>query len=191
MKTSKLFLFLVLVLVATQAHARSSKNKTIGVMAMGNIQLVNSTPQLDPGPGGGVFFDYRFNQRFSVTVDAWATTQEGTGASSGEGSIELLGLPTFTIKLYFLDDESSKWDPYAGIGVGAYATTEGNIPNGTNGVGLGSQLEVGTDYHISDIFSLGFAGVFRSAALITSLGQNNRAIAVIPYTLEGKVGFHF
>lgn len=160
-------------------------------MGIGNIQLLNSIPQFDPGPGGGAYFDYRFNQRFSVTLDAWATTHKGDGPSAGD-DFEILGIPTFTIKLYLIDDEASRWDPYAGIGIGAYATTEGDIPNGTNGVGLGAQIDVGVDYHVSDVFSVGFSGIFRSAAIITSLAASgNNALALIPYSLVGRIGFHF
>ena len=56
--------------LAHPAFARSSKNMTIGIMAMGNIQLIDTLPDIDPGPGGGVYFDYRFNQRFTGTDPA-------------------------------------------------------------------------------------------------------------------------
>lgn len=175
-----------------QAIARSSKNLTIGLMGMGNIQLLDTIPEFDPGPGGGIYFDYRFNQRFSITIDAWCTTHSGSGPSAGDNGIEFLGIPTFTIKLYFMDDETSRWDPYAGLGIGVFATSEGSVENGTNGVGLGGQIEVGFDYYFSDLISAGFGGVFRSAGIITSLSNdNNNAIAIIPFTLMARLGFHF
>jgi outer membrane protein W len=159
-------------------------------MAMGNIQLVETQTDLDPGPGGGVFFDYRFNQRFSLTVDMWATTHDGTGGSDGDDSIQILGIPNATIKMYFMDDETSKWDPYAGFGVGAYATTEGSRANGTNGVGLGARIDVGFDYHLTEVISIGFAGVFHSAGIINSLdGGTGSSEAIIPFSLIGKLGF--
>ncbi|MBI4412297.1 MAG: outer membrane beta-barrel protein [Deltaproteobacteria bacterium] len=175
------------------AFARSSKNMTIGIMAMGNIQLIDTIPDIDPGPGGGVYFDYRFNQRFSITIDAWATTHGGNGPSNGDEGIEFLGIPTFTIKLYFMDDEGNKWDPFAGLGLGVFALSEGSVENSTNGIGLGGQLEVGFDYHFTNVISAGFSGVFRSAAIITSLentGGNNSS-GMIPFSLVGRVGFHF
>lgn len=173
-------------------EARPAKNRTIGLLGIGNIQLLNSIPQLDPGPGGGAYFDYRFNQRFSITLDAWATTQNGNGPSSGEGDIELLGIPTFTIKLYLSNDESSRFDPFAGIGIGAYALTEGSISNGTSGVGLGAHIDVGFDYHFNDLITAGFSGIFRSTALITNLNSSgNNALAMIPFSLVTRVGFHF
>lgn len=178
-----------LLFLSHSAEARSSKNMTIGLLAMGNIQLIDTQPEFDPGPGGGVYFDYRFNQRFSIQIDVWATNHSGNNTFEGD-SFELLGIPTFTIKLYFMDDEASRWDPYAGLGVGAFATTEGSVANGTQGVGLGAQIEVGVDYYLTDIFSVGFAGAFRSAGIINSLDQN-RATALIPFTVMGRAGFHF
>lgn len=190
-KTTLILAFLFLTLFTLPSFARSTKQRTIGLMGMGNIQLLDTLPEIDPGPGGGVYFDYRFNQRFSIQVDAWATTHTATGRSSGDGSIEFLGIPTFTIKLYFMDDENSRWDPFAGIGIGVYALSEGFIEDGTNGVGLGAHIDVGFDYYLSDIFSVGFSGVFRSTAIITSIGNNSNATAVLPYSLIGRAGFHF
>lgn len=193
-KTISLFFASALLALAIQSptQARSSKNRTIGIMGMGNIQLLNTIPQFDPGPGGGAYFDYRFNQRFSITVDAWATTHQGSGPSAAENGIEFLGIPTFTIKLYFMDNESSRWDPYAGLGIGAYAISEGSVENGTNGVGLGAQIDVGLDYYFSDIFSAGFSGVYRSAGIVSNLNSSgNNAVAIIPFTVAARLGFHF
>ena len=191
MKKSFSFLLLFICFLATSpsVEARSSKNMTIGILAMGNFQLIDTQPEFDPGPGGGIYFDYRFNQRFSIQIDAWATNHSGNNNFDGD-SFEILGIPTFTIKLYFMDDEASRWDPYAGLGVGAFATTEGSVANGTQGVGLGAQIEVGFDYYLTDIFSIGFAGAFRSGGIINSLGQN-RATALIPFSVMGRAGFHF
>lgn len=176
----------------SSVEARSTHNMTIGIMAMGNLQLLTTTPEFDIGPGGGVYFDYRFNQRFSVTVDAWASTHDGLGRSDGDNGIEFLGLPTCTIKMYLLNNEEGRWDPYIGMGLGVYATSEGSIENGTNGVGLGAQIDVGFDYYLSDLFSVGMAGIFRSAGIITSLNNNgNNATAIIPYSLIARAGFHF
>jgi len=187
---SVLFLFLSLFLCNT-VYARPEKKMTVGFIGLGNIQLVDTRTNLDPGPGGGAFFDYRFNQRFSLTVDAWASTHDGTGGSDGDDNLVLMGIPNFTIKMYFMDDESSKWDPYAGIGIGVYALTEGSVPNGSNGVGLGGRVDVGCDYHFTQLISAGFAGSFHSAGIISNLdGGNNSSQAIIPFTLAGRLGFH-
>lgn len=186
-------LFIFVLALPFKTEARSTKKLTIGLLAMGNVQLLDTIPEFQVGPGGGVYFDYRFNQRFSIQIDAWATTHDGKGPSQGDNGIEFLGIPTFTIKLYFMDDESSRWDPYAGIGIGVFALSEGSVENGTNGVGLGGQIEVGFDYYFTDIISAGFSGVFRSAGIISSLSNSsgNNATAIIPFSLVGRLGFHF
>src|SRR3990167_5412501 len=104
MKKSFSFLLLFICFLATSpsVEARSSKNMTIGILAMGNFQLIDTQPEFDPGPGGGIYFDYRFNQRFSIQIDAWATNHSGNNNFDGD-SFEILGIPTFTIKLYFMD----------------------------------------------------------------------------------------
>ena len=99
----KIFLVILFLLASSTSFARPAKDITLGLMGMGNIQLVETKTNLDPGPGGGVYFDYRFNQRFSMTVDMWATTHDGTGRSDDDNSIQILGIPTATIKLYLLD----------------------------------------------------------------------------------------
>lgn len=184
-------LFALGLTASSLAEARPDKKITVGVMGLGNIQLVETHTNLDPGPGGGAFFDYRFNQRFSLTVDAWASTHDGTGGSEGDNNIVIMGIPTLTIKMYFLDDEASKWDPYAGLGIGAYAVTEGSVPNGSNGVGLGGRIDLGFDYHINQLLSAGFAGTFHSAGIISNLdGGSGSSQAIIPFTLAAKLGFH-
>lgn len=175
-------------------RAAQAENMTVSLIGMGNIFLVDTSPQLDPGPGGGVSFDYRLNSRFSIETTVLVTTHSGIGTSSGDGSIEFLGIPTVDLKYYFLNQEG-KFEPYVAAGVGAYAISEGSREDGTNGVGMGSQLSVGVDYYVSESFSLGFEGTFRSIAIISSLsapgtGESN-ATALLPYTLAAKVGFHF
>jgi len=168
-------------------------DKTISLIGMGNIMLIQTSPQLDPGPGGGVSFDYRFNNQFSLETTVLVTTHDGKGTSNDEGGIEFLGIPTLDLKYYVIG--GGTFDPYIGLGIGAYAISEGSKENGTNGVGMGAQISVGFDYYLSQSFSLGFAGTFRSIAIITSLdapgsGTSN-ATALLPYTLAGKIGFHF
>ncbi|HBF12411.1 MAG TPA: hypothetical protein DDW49_03320 [Deltaproteobacteria bacterium] len=184
--------FIISLLLSSSSYARSDKNKTFGLMVMGNFQLIDTTPNLDPGYGGGLYFDYRFNQRFSITADAWLATHDGEGSSDGDNSIELLGIPTVTLKYYFMKDEASNWDPYAGIGVGLYALTEGSVENGTNGFGLGAQIDVGFDYYFNNSISAGFAGIFHSVGIVHSLGDGGSdSSAILPFSVVGKVGYHF
>lgn len=195
MKKQRLIFLLALLfssLLSSQvlAYNSSSYNKTIGGMILGNIQLIDSAPNLDLGIGGGMYFDYRFNEKFSITLDAFFTTQDGDGANAAEGSIEFLGIPTSTFKLYLLGSEA-RWDPYFGIGVGFYALTEGDVNNATDGYGMGAQVEVGFDYYLTDNLALGTGGTFRTAGLINSLSGNGNATAYIPYTLFGRIGYRF
>lgn len=192
MQNKFLAFFLLGLLAAIPAQARSSKNMSAGIMAMGNIQLVETVTDFAPGPGGGLYFDYRFNQRFSLTVDTWATTHDGTGRSRGDNGIILFGLPSTTLKFYVLDDENSRWDPYFGIGISVLALTEGSVGNGTSGLGLGGQIDVGFDYYLSDSFSVGFDGIFRSVGVINSLTSSaTNTSAIIPFSLVAKGGYHF
>lgn len=186
------FLTLLVPLCAAPAvsFASSSYNKTIGANVFGSISLVDTLPEVDLGIGGGAYFDYRLNQRYSLTLEAFAITQDGEGRSAGEGSIEFLGIPTVTFKIYLLAGDS-KFDPYAGIGVGFYFITEGTASNNTGGGGLGAQVEVGFDYYLSDRFSIGVGGTFRSIGIINSLGGTANATTYMPYTLLGKLGYHF
>lgn len=185
---------LVLILVSVYSeisHARSTKNNTFGIMGMGNIQLFDTNPEFKTGGGGGIYYDYRFNQRFSVSADIWVTTHDGEGNSRNDNGIEILGIPTTTLKLYLFDSES-KWDPYVGMGIGVYYMSEGGIENGTNGIGIGAHIDLGFDYYINDTFSVGFSGVFRSAGIIRNLdGNNNSATALVPFNLIARGGYHF
>lgn len=167
-----------------------SNPRTVGGTIFGSIQLVDTTPVLDPGIGGGFFFDYRFNERFSVALEAFAVTQDGDGRSRGEGDIEFLGIPTATLKLYFLNG-TGKFDPYAGIGVGFYALTEGGISDQSFGVGLGAQVETGLDYLLTDTLLLSVGGTYRSVGLINSLSGAANATTYMPYTLFGRIGYKF
>lgn len=165
-------------------------SRTLGGTIYGSVQLVDTLPTLDPGIGGGVFFDNRFNDRFSIAIEAFAITQDGDGASGAENSIEFLGIPTATIKLYLLG-ATSKFDPYIGIGIGVYALTEGSIDNSSFGLGIGAQIETGLDYVLTDTLALSVGGVYRSVGLLNSLSGTANATTYMPYTLFGRIGYKF
>lgn len=167
---------------------------TVSLIGMGNIFLIQTDPELQIGPGGGVSFDYRFNSNFSLETMIFVTTHSGKGDNADDDSLEFLGIPTIGFKYYFLGIEDAAFDPYIGLGVGAYAISEGTQKNGTNGVGMGSNLSIGVDYYVTERFSVGFAGIFHSVAIITGLESSNgrdNATALLPYSLAAKVGFHF
>lgn len=173
------------------AYASSSAgNFTVGLGPVGNVYVVDSDPQLDPGIGGYVYFDYRWSPQFSTQFGVLVTTQDGTGISDGDNGIEFLGIPTFDLKFYILSTPS-RWDPYGLIGMGVYAITQGSAKNGTPAVGIGANLGLGTDFYITERFSVGLAAVFRSIGLITSTSGNNNGTALFPFSMMGNVAYHF
>ena len=196
MKTKiQLIIFVLLIAVTGVAHANDGSsvaayNRTFGGTIFGSVQLADTFPLVDPGIGGGVFFDYRFNNRFSVALEAFGITQDGDRASQAEGSIEFLGIPTATVKLYFLGAQS-KFDPYIGVGLGFYLLTEGDVENNSFGVGLGAQIETGIDYLVTDTLVFSVGGTYRSVGLLNSLSAPANASTYMPYTLFGRIGYKF
>lgn len=165
-------------------------NFTIGLGPVGNIYVVDSRPELDPGVGGYIYFDYRWSPQFSTQFGVVVTTQDGTGISNGDNGIEFLGIPTFDLKFYLMS-EPSRWDPYGLIGMGVYAITEGSASNGTVAVGIGANLGLGTDYYLTERFSVGLAAVFRSIGLIDSVSGSNNGTALFPFSMMGNIAYHF
>lgn len=183
----------ILALTAYGSKAKASSaagNYSIGLGPVGNIYVVDSRPELDPGVGGYVYFDYRWSPQFSTQFGVIVTTQDGTGISSGDNGIEFLGIPTFDLKFYLMS-EPSRWDPYGLIGMGVYAITEGSASNGTVAVGIGANLGLGTDYYVTERFSIGLAAVFRSIGLIDSVSGSNNGTALFPFSMMGNVAYHF
>lgn len=165
-------------------------NFTVGIGPVGNIFVVDTNPELSPGVGGYVFFDYRWSPQFSTQFSVIVTTEDGTGISNGDDGIEWLGIPTFDLKFYILTNPS-RWDPYGLIGMGFYAITEGSINNGTKAFGIGADIGIGTDFYISERFSVGLQTVFRSIALIDSIHGSNVGRALFPVSLMGNFAYHF
>lgn len=171
------------------SYSSGRRGFTVGFGPIGNIFIIDTTPVLDAGAGGWLFFDYRFHQNVSFQSSFFISSQDADGISSADGNTLLLGMPCFDVKYYFLNDPH--WDPFFSTGVGMYFLTEGNVENDTGGVGMGSQLGVGFDYHLTELLSLGFQGVFRTAGIITSLSGSNQSAAIYPYSLQANIGFHF
>ncbi len=189
-----LLILCAVISIATFSHTAMAEsaagNFTVGLGPVGNIYVVDSRPQLDPGVGGYVFFDYRWSPQFSTQFSVIVTTQDGTGISNGDNGIEFLGIPTFDLKFYLLSTPS-RWDPYGLIGMGVYAVTEGTAKNGTTAVGIGANLGLGTDFYITERFSVGLSAIFRSIGLIDSVSGNNNGTALFPFSLMGNVAYHF
>jgi outer membrane protein W len=186
-----LIAFILVLSIASTAHAGTAAgNYTVGIGAAGNIFAVDSSPELDPGVGGYVYFDYRWSPQFSTQFSIIVTTEDGKGPSKGNNGIVFLGLPTFDLKFYLLSGDS-RWDPYGLIGVGFYAITEGSVDNGTFAAGVGADLGLGFDYYVSERFSFGLAAVFRSIGLIDSLSAPHNGTSLFPVSLMGNLAYHF
>ncbi len=182
---------LSIIFTAHTVHAASTAgNFSVGLGPVGNIFVVDSSPELDPGVGGYVYFDYRWSPQFSTQFGVMVTTEDGTGISAGDNGIEFLGIPTFDLKFYVLSSPS-RWDPYGLIGIGFYAVSEGSADNGTVAFGIGANLGIGFDFYLTEKFSLGFSTVFRSIGMIDSIGGNNNGTSLFPVSLQGNVAYHF
>lgn len=181
---------IVLFICSSSYAGTTAGNYTLGVGAVGNIFVVDSSPELDPGVGGYIYFDYRWSPQFSTQFGVVVTTEDGKGTSSGDNGIIFMGIPTFDLKFYILSKES-RWDPYGLIGVGFYAITEGSQSNGTMAFGIGADLGVGCDFYISERFSLGLSTVFRSIGFIDSIDGNRNGTALFPLSLMGNFAYHW
>lgn len=174
-----------------QPKAKSSGgNFSVGIGPAGNVFVVDSNPELGPGVGGYLYFDYRWSPQFSTQFGVLVTTEDGTGPSRGDDNIGFLGIPTFDLKFYVLSNPS-RWDPYGLIGMGVYALTEGSAVNGTKAVGVGASLGLGSDFYISERFSVGLAFVFRSIGLIDSTNAHYNGTALFPFSMMGNIAYHF
>ncbi len=184
-----MFVALMLVVLAP-LRSEARQGFAVGVGPIGNIYLIDTLPILSPGVGGHVFFQYRFHEQMAFETTFMMSSQDGANVSSPEGGILFLGMPTLDIKYFFFKDDP-KFDPYVGTGIGLYWLTEGKVSNSTGGIGLGAQIDLGVDYYVTDVISVGFQGTFRPIAVITSLGTPSASTAIFPYTLAGNVAFHF
>ncbi len=191
MKKTVLTIFCLSVFLSLpSSKVEARQGFSIGLGPAGNIFLIDTIPVMDPGFGGHVFFDYRFHPQLAFSTSFLITTQDGGNVSSGDNGILFLGMPTFDLKYYFLQNDP-RFDPFVSAGLGLYWLTEGSIGNSSGGLGLGAQLGVGFDFYLSDRVSLGFQGAFRSIGLITNFGTPSASTAIFPYSLLGNVAFHF
>lgn len=177
-------LFFSSTVMAQKQPASQSGNYTIGLGPVGNFYLSSRRPEMSPGIGAQIYFDYRWSPELSTTATVMMLSQNGNGQDSGEKNIIFMGIPTFDIKYYF-SRNPSRWDPFASVGLGYYVVTNGQKDRGW-AHGLGAQLGGGVDYYITQRFSVGFVTQFRSVALL-----RNGATGTFPISLMGQAGFHF
>lgn len=162
----------------------ASGNYTIGIGPVGNFYFTHHRPDLSPGVGALIYFDYRWSPELSTTASVMMLVQDGRNLDRGANNIVLMGLPTFDMKYYFVTNPS-KWDPYAAAGIGYYAVTKGSLGRGMAS-GLGAEVGGGFDYYITPKISLGAAGYFRSLALL-----GGGATGLFPVSVLGNFGYHF
>lgn len=177
----------VLLLTLTPQLTHAHQGFSVGIQGIGNFFLTDSNPDLSIGPGGGIFFDYRFNQRWSIETDLFVTLHDGQGVSSGDNDIFLLGVPTVELKFY-LRGKENRVDPYILAGLGVYVLTEGTVSNNTGGVGLGGNFGLGVDFYVLDRLSLGLAAKFRPIAIIQG---NSQSTGLINFGMIGNLVWHF
>jgi len=168
----------------------ASGNFSFGVGPIGNIYVVDARPELDPGVGGQFFFDYRWSPQFSTQFGFFLSVQDGAGISSGDNDVLLLGMPTFDLKFYILSNPS-RWDPYGLLGVGLFTLTEGTSSNGTKGFGVGADVGIGTDFYVTERFSVGLTAIFRSIGIIDSTNRHDNGTALFPFSMMGNMAYHF
>ena len=186
----KKILFLTLSLLSFSLPAWAVGNYSVGFGPVGNIFVVDARPELDPGVGGQVYFDYRWSPQFSTQFGVTISTQDGTGSSSGDDGILFIGMPTFDLK-FFLFNTKSRFDPYGLIGLGVYAVTEGSRSNASTAIGVGADLGLGCDYYINENISVGLSAIYRSIGLIDKTSGSNNGTALFPFTLGGAVAWHW
>lgn len=186
----KIITLLLVVLVFASAKA-GAENFTIGGGPVGSLYVVNANPELDPGVGGYLYFDYRWSPQISTQISILVTTQDGKGPDDGDNGIEFLSIPTFDIKYYLLSSESHI-DPYVMAGIGLYAVSEGTTSNGTFAVGMGGDVGVGADYYLTEKWSLGLVASFKGIGLVDSASSGSgNGKSLFPLSFAGNVGFHF
>ena len=170
--------------------AEAAGNFTFGIGPVGNFFFINGNPELSPGVGGYLFFDYRWSPQFSTQFSILVSTEDGKGITAGKTGIVFLGMPTFDLKFYLLS-EPSRWDPYGLIGVGGFATTNADQGGGQLAVGIGADIGIGTDFYLTENISVGVSAIFRPIALIDAPSGHDVGHAIFPVSLMGNVAYHF
>ncbi|MBI2343546.1 MAG: hypothetical protein HYV02_04360 [Deltaproteobacteria bacterium] len=167
----------------------TAENMSFGVGATGNFFLIEGHPQLDPGIGGHVYFDYRFAQHLSAQFLFGVEMQDGSGPNAGDGDIIFFTMPSVLLKYYFLPS-AGRIDPFAAIGIGLHLTSEGSRGDGTKAFGFGATAGLGLDCYFTPALSAYAVGTFNSIGMIDSFGSNNGK-GLFPVTARGGLAFHF
>ncbi len=185
MKCLLLFLAVSTLLCSSPSWARHTI--AVGGFGGGNFSLTDTTPDLDIGPGGGVSFEYRFNQRWGLQTSLSFFSHDGEGASRGDTGILVLNVPTVDLKFYMRKQEG-RVDPYLRAGLGVGVVTEGSRNNNSGGAGMTAQVGIGSDFYFNDWFSLGIDNQFRTFGIFRGSSQSS---ALMFFTTVGNFTFHF
>lgn len=182
----KLFIAFCLFALPVQAEKaiNSAGNFSVGMGPIGNLYLTDRHPEMDPGIGATFYFDYRWSTDLSTTTSVMMLDQDGTDSDKGQNSIVFIGIPTFDVKYYWINNPS-RWDPYVSIGLGYYVVTHARRGAGMASA-MGAQTGVGFDYYLSERLSFGIDTSWRWIALL-----GNGATGSYPLSLRGNIGFHF
>ncbi len=153
----------------------------------GNFHLIDTFPDLDLGAGGGIAFEYRFNQHWGIQTSLGVFDHNGSGAQRGDNGILVLNVPSIDLKYYLLNDEK-RIDPFLRAGLGLTVITGGSISNNSGGAGMAAQIGVGSDFYLNDSFSLGVEVQFKTAGIIRG---NSQSSAMIFLPVLGNFTYHF
>lgn len=178
-------LFSSLFLFSTQLHARHSM--AISGFGGGNFQIIDTFPQLNLGAGGGIAFEYRFNQHWGIQTSLSVFDHNGSGPQKGDNGVLLLNVPSIDLKYYLLNSEK-KIDPYLRAGLGISVLTSGSVANNSGGAGMGAVVGLGSDFYINDAFSLGVEVQFKTAGIIRG---NSQSSALLFLPVLGNFTYHF
>ncbi|MBF0491391.1 MAG: outer membrane beta-barrel protein [Deltaproteobacteria bacterium] len=182
---SLLLLFLTLLIFSQNVQARHGY--AFSAYGGGAFSLTNTFPDLDMGAGGGIALDWRFNQRWALSTRLAVFEHDGEGLSKGNNGMLFLNLPDVLLKFHFFGDEK-RFDPYALAGIGLGVLTGGSKGDNSAGAGLTATVGIGADYYLSDSFSLGLSGEFKTFGLIRSDSESS---ALIFISALGHVSWHF
>ncbi len=172
-------------LIPTGSFARPPMS--LSIFGGPNFQLTSAFPNLDVGAGGGLAFDYRFNQHWGLASSLSVFPYNGEGISAGDRNMLLLNIPNINLKFFWLKSEN-KFDPYLTAGLGLSVLTGGSKSDNSGGAGISTQLGIGADYYFNDRFSAGALTQFHSIGLIRGSSQSS---ALIFIGVLGNFAFHF
>lgn len=187
MKKILLLLSLAFTLSTFSPNVFARHSMAVSGFGGGNFQIVNTYPQLDIGGGGGIAFEYRFNQHWGIQTSLSVFDHNGSGPQSGDNGILVLNVPSIDLKYYILNAER-RVDPYLRAGLGLTVLTGGSVSNNSGGAGMAAQIGVGTDFYINDSFSVGAEIQFKTAGIIRG---NSQSSAMIFLPVLGNFTYHF